>query len=484
MAIRRWSIMHRRTALARSSHTLLPDQIIVVESTFHCDCHKVCSLQSRRNLVALARDNDLAYALFLKGMDMPRTTPFYECLAPLNQTGIWKNWSGYLVAPSYQYSLASEYYAIRNAVAAFDTSPLFKYRIGGDDAEALLAKVLARDIRQCDVGKAQYTCWCDDDGYVLQDGVVMRVDADSYWLTAAEPILRYLRNHAREMGLRKIWVDDVTNDYGILALQGPHSHNVASQICGDVSKLDYFDVMRAKSGNAEMIVSRTGFTGDLGYEFWIPAKKATSVYEAITEAGAGYNLIPIGSTALKMSRVEAGLLLIDVDFHNAKHAWVAAQKETPIELGWSWMFRGLAKDERNFVGRAAIETELRNKCSRWKTVGLSVDWHEFERVHAEAGVPAPKHEHYHEGTMSIYRRNDKLWDYAGYATSFIFSSLLKRPIAIAKLPPELTKPGTEVDLEVPVIKKPVNVLARVSKMPFFNPSRKNANVERRDAGAI
>ena len=427
--------------------------------------------------MALAPGEVMAYALKQKGISMPRTTPFYDSLAPHNQTGIWKNWSGYLVAANYQYSLASEYYAIRNSVAAFDTSPLFKYRITGDESELLLGQVLARDVRKCEIGQAQYTCWCNEAGFVLQDGVVMRTDSNSYLLTAAEPILRYLRKHATLSGLAKVQIDDISSEYGILALQGPHAHSVAAQVCEGIDQLKYFDVMRSKIGKAETFVSRTGFTGDLGYEFWVPTESASAVYKAIAEAGADYNLTPIGSTALKMSRLEAGLLLIDVDFHNAKRAWVDAQKETPIELGWSWMFRRLTEDDRDFVGRAAIESELKKKSSRWKTVGLSIDWHDYERVHTEAGIPAPKHEQYHEGTMSIYRHNEKLWDYAGYATSFMFSSLLKRPIAIAKLPADLAKVGTEVELEVPVIKKPVNVLARVSKLPFFNPSRKTASME-------
>lgn len=408
---------------------------------------------------------------------MPKTTPFHHCLAPYNQTGIWKNWSGYLVAPSYQYSLATEYYAIRNAVAAFDTSPLFKYRIVGNDATTLLCRILARDVRTCDVGSAQYTCWCDEDGYVLQDGVILRIEQNEYWLTAADPMLRYLRTQARVMGLTGVEVDDISAQYGILAVQGPHAFDVAKKLTPQIESLGYFAVIQTLVDSIPVTVSRTGYTGDLGYEFWIPVEHSSRVWQELEDAGRGYNLIPIGSTALKMSRIEAGLLLIDVDFHNAQHAWVQAQKESPIELGWNWMFRRLAADDRDFVGREAIATEIAARTSRWATVGLTIDWHDYERVHLEAGIPAPKHERYQEGTMSIYRRNDRQWDYAGYATSFMFSSLLKIPLAIAKLPLDLATVGTEVDLEIPVIRKPVNVLARVSTMPFFNPPRKTAMME-------
>ena len=245
-----------------------------------------------------------------------------------------------------------------------------------------------------------------------------------------------------------------------------------SQLTTAATPLKYFEAAKTEIDGKPIVVTRTGFTGDLGYELWIKTCDATAIWDALMESGKGFNITPIGTTALKMARVEAGLLLMDVDFHSARHAWVDAQRETPVELGWRWMFRNLKNDKRDFIGREAIENELNTKSNRWTTVGLAIDWHDYERVHVEAGIPAPKFELYRESTMSIYRRNEKLWDYAGYATSFLFSSLLKKPIAIAKLPPDLAKPGTEVDLEIPVIRKPVNVLARVVSMPFFNPKRK------------
>ena len=403
---------------------------------------------------------------------MPQKTMFHSCLETYNQTGIWKNWSGYLVAPRYQYSITTEYYSIRNSVSLLDTSPLFKYKISGSESKALLQHALARDIGKCKRDQAQYTVWCDEKGFVLQDGVIIHVAENEYWLTAAEPSLRYFRNLARKLNLVDVRVDDISTAYGILSLQGPHAFNVLRQLTDEASDLEYFESTNATIAGHNVLISRTGFTGDLGYEFWVRKDSAVSVWNALMDSGAGYNITPIGTTALKMARVEAGLLLMDVDFSSSRYSWVDAQRETPLELGWNWMFRGLAKDDRNFVGRAAIEKERNEKTSRWTTVGLEIDWHDYERVHLNAGIAAPKHELYRETTMSIYRRNEKDWDYAGYASSFLFSSLLKKPIAIAKLPLDLTKPGTEVDLEIPIIRKPVNVLSRVTKMPFFNPDRK------------
>jgi aminomethyltransferase len=405
---------------------------------------------------------------------MPRTTPFQPRVESLNQTGLWKHWSGYRIAPQYQYSLNAEYYAIRNSVSLLDTSPLFKYRFAGSDAKKVLERAMARDIAGCGEGRAQYTCWCDSRGFVIQDGVVMQVAPGEYWLTAAEPTLRYFRTVARDLACTDIQIDDVTHDYGILAVQGPHAHEVLSQLTDAVTPLKYFAVTSADVAGCPVTISRTGYTGDLGYELWIRAGDALTVWDALVAAGKGHNLTPIGTTALKMARVEAGLLLMGADFHTSRFAWVDAQRETPSELGWNWMFRKLAEDGRDFIGRPAIEAEIEQRTSRWTTVGLAVDWNDYERVYNAAGVVPPRHEIYAESTMSIYRRGEKEWDYAGYASSFFSSSLLRTPLAIAKLPLDLAKPGSEVDLEVTVIRRPENVLARVERMPFFSPPRKTA----------
>lgn len=404
---------------------------------------------------------------------MPLTTPFHPRVEARNEAGLWKHWAGYLVAPQYQYSLSAEYYAIRNSVSLLDTTPLFKYRVSGHDAARFLGRVLARDIAGCPLGRAQYTCWCDERGFVLQDGVVMQVDEGEYWLTAAEPTLRYFRSVAREMGV-DVEIEDVSRAFGILALQGPHAHEVIRQLTDAATPLSYFGATCAIIEQRPVMISRTGYTGDLGYELWIRAEDACVVWDALMHAGHGHNIIPIGTTALKMARIEAGLLLMGADFHSARFAWVDEQRETPVELGWSWMFRKLGEDDRDFVGRAAIESELRDRTSRWTTVGLAVDWHDYERVYTSAGVVPPRHEVYSESTMSVYRRGTTEWDYAGYASSFTTSSLLRTPLAIAKLPLDLAKPGSEVDLEVTVVRRPQNVLARVARMPFYNPARKSA----------
>ena len=190
-------------------------------------------------------------------------------------------------------------------MSVFDTTPLFKYHVRGADARALLEHVLLRDVGTCAVGRAQYTVWCDDDGYVLQDGVVLHVSDGEYWITSAEPTLHYFREVARARDL-DVSVEDVTDAYGILALQGPHAHDVLGQLTSDAAPLRYFGCTETEIDGRPVIVSRTGYTGDLGYELWIRAEDALRVWDALWEAGRAYNLTPIGNTTLKMSRVEAG----------------------------------------------------------------------------------------------------------------------------------------------------------------------------------
>ena len=397
---------------------------------------------------------------------MVKTTPFYPRLAPLSETMLWKHWSGYAAAQNYQFSTLFEYFAIRSGVAVFDTSPLFKYRIQGPDAESFLAGVLARDIRSCQPGQAQYTIWCDSDGYMLEDGVVLRLSEDEFLLTAAEPNLLYFSNL---IGRRRVEISDISKEYGILAVQGPHSRTVLAQLTKTATDLPYFHVAQTKIAKKPVILSRTGYTGDLGYELWIKADDALAVWDALMDAGAGYNILPMGLWALKMARIEAGLLLLDVDFASAKRAWVDGQRETPLELGFDWMFRKLGSEERPFIRRQAIENEIKNKTSRWKTVLLMLDWQHYDQTYENIGLIPPKDTTPIEEAHSLY---DAERNYLGYATSLMYSSLLKRHIAIGKVPPHLSKPGSEAYIELMIVHRPQYVRANVVRLPFYDPPHK------------
>ncbi len=399
---------------------------------------------------------------------MIATTPFHDRVAALNQTGLWSHWAGRLVAEKYQLSEKFEYFAIRNAAGVFDTSPLFKYRISGRDAEAFLAGVLARDIRLCRPGRAHYTMWCDDRGYVVEDGVVFRLSDREFWLTCAEPNLSYFGDL---VGSAQVTIEDVSDHYAALALQGPKSRRVLTGLAREVEELPYFGLAPTKIAGTAAVVSRTGFTGDLGYEIWVEGSDALAVWDAVAEAGEGWGVIPIGQIALDMARIEAGLLLLAVDFHSSRYAWTDHDRSTPVELGYEWMFRHLATDDRAFIGRRAIERELAEASSRWRLMGLVVGWADHDRLYREAGLIAPKdHLPVHEEVM-VY---DRAGERAGYATSSMYSPILQRHIALARVRPDLAIPGSSVSLELTINHRHQLVEAEVARLPLFAPDRKTS----------
>ncbi|MCH7846356.1 MAG: aminomethyl transferase family protein [Acidobacteria bacterium] len=396
------------------------------------------------------------------------TTPFHERTSAANETGLWSHWAGHLVVTKYQINEKVEYFALRNAAGVLDTSALFKYRIYGRDAERLLSGVLARDIRKCRPGKAQYTMWCDDRGFLIEDGVVLRTSSDEFLLTSAEPNLAYLESM---IGGDQAAVEDITDHYGILAVQGPASRTILSALAPEVEDLSFFALTPAKIGDASVIISRTGYTGDLGYEIWADAADATDVWDAVTAAGTGRGLLPYGSLVMHMARIEAGLLLIDVDYQTSRFAWIDEQRATPIELGYGWMFKRLDRDDRAFVGRGAIERELADGSSRFRLVGLDIDWRSYQRAHLDVGLPPTKDHVPVEWAMMVY---DDARRVVGHASSFLYSPLLQRHIAIARLSPALAAPGTRVRIEVTINNLNYLVDAATRRLPFFNPARKTA----------
>lgn len=399
---------------------------------------------------------------------MIRATPFHERTNALNQTGLWTHWSGYLAATKYQMSEKFEYFAVRNSAGLFDTSPLHKYRIEGRDAEAFLAGVLARDIRKCRPGRAQYTLWCDDQGYVMEDGVVFRYTGNEFMLTAAEPQLGYFGDL---IGSASVEITEVTEDYGALAFQGPKSAEILATIAPEAADLAFFALTPTKIAGVPVTISRTGYTGDLGFEIWVESEHAVSVWDAVVTAGEGRGVIPFGLTALLMARIEAGLILLDVDFSSSRFAWNDEQRSTPVELGFGWMFRNIEDDERAFIGRNAIRRELSEGTSRYKLMGLVVDWQDYDRTYREAGLIAPKDHTPIRREMMLY---DDGGEQAGYATSFMYSPILQRHIAIARVVPQLAAPGSVVNLEVTINHTYATVAAEVAPLPLYNPDRKTA----------
>lgn len=399
---------------------------------------------------------------------MIRTTPFHERTSALNETGLWEHWSNHLAAVRYQASEKFEYFAVRNAAGLFDSSPLYKYRITGSDAERFLAGVMVRDVRALQAGRAQYTIWCDDRGFVVEDGVVLRHGRDDFVLTAAEPNLAYFEGL---VGRLDVGIEEVTDRWGVLAVQGPRARALLEALTSDAAGLPYFGLTETRIAKVPVTVSRTGYTGDLGYEIWVPANDALTVWDAVWEFSRGQGVIPIGMTALYMARIEAGLVLLDVDFHSSRFAWTDADRTTPTELGLGWMVRNLDGDDRDFIGRDAIVRELREKTSRWRLSGLVVDWRDYDRIYGAAGLVPPKD---HTPIHDEYYVYDDGLNQLGYATSQMYSPMLQRHIALARVPLDRSTPGSRVKLELAVSHRYEYFDAEVARLPLFNPARRTA----------
>src|SRR3954471_14890490 len=406
-----------------------------------------------------------------------KTSPFYPRLNELNQTGLYGHWAGYLSAPRYDLASKHEYFAVRNSAGYFDSSPLYKYRITGPDAERLLATMMTRDIRRCRPGQAMYTVWSDDAGYVLEDGVVFREADDDWLLTAADANLGYLESLR---GRLRVEIEDVSENYGILAVQGPRSREILATLAPEGNELAFFGLTPAKIGGAPGTISRTGYTGDLGFEVFVEADDALGVLDKIIQAGEGNGFRPFGEDALNALRVEAGLSLINVEFSSARYAFTDAERFTAKELGFGWM---LGKDgaalgeDRPFVGRRAIERELRENTSRWATVGLWVDWAEYAKLHTDRGLLVPKDENPVGWESMLYGGPDRD-ERVGYATSLMYSPVLQRHIAIARVHPDHSARGSVVHVELTVDHEYLSVPATTDRLPLFNPPRKTSSTAR------
>jgi aminomethyltransferase len=395
---------------------------------------------------------------------MLKVTPFHARTAPLCHSQAWRRWAGYVVASSYELLHDREYHAIRSAAALFDVSPLYKYLIGGRDAVRLLDRVVTRDVTQCKVGQVVYTPWCDGDGKQIDDGTISRLGEHSYRLTAADPNLRWL--HRNAAGL-EVTIEDVSERTAALSLQGPNARAILQVAADrDLTDLRYFHLTSATIHGIPVTISRTGYTGDLGYEIWVDAPQAVPLWDALIETGTPYGLTPAGMLALDVARIEAGLLLIEVDYISSHRALIEAQKSSPFELGLGWT---VALDKEAFNGRHALRAEQR-RGPAWQFTGVEVEWDSLERLYAEVGLPPRLPTVAWRASVPVYSDGRQV----GYATSGGWSPLLKRYVALAHLESAFARPATPVRLEITVEHHRKQAAARVAKTPFFNPDRKRA----------
>ncbi|MEO5853320.1 MAG: aminomethyltransferase family protein [Nocardioides sp.] len=399
---------------------------------------------------------------------MIRTTPFHERLTELNDQHLYTHWSGFLSALRYTHAPKHEYFAVRNGVGIFDTSPLFKYRITGPDATDFLGGVVVRDLSALRPGRAAYTSWCDDRGFVMEDGVAFRLSVGEVLLTSARPALSWLTTHRHG---RRVLLEDVTDEYAMLAVQGPRSRDVLAGLVPEVTALPYFGLAEAKLASVPVVVSRTGYTGDLGFELMVRADDALTVLDAVLDAGRPHGLRPFGEEAIDMLRIEAGLPLVDVEWHNSRTAWTDHERVTPRELGLGWMLKGVRDRTRRFVGSEAIRRELIDDTSRWATTGIVVDWADWDRLHRDAGLLPTKDEK--PLGWELWLRNDDD-EQVGYVTSFLYSPGLQRHVGLARVRPPLAVAGTGLHMETTLQHHTTMVGVTTAPLPFFNPSRKTA----------
>jgi glycine cleavage system T protein (aminomethyltransferase) len=397
-------------------------------------------------------------------VNMPIGTAFHERTFELCESLNYREWSGYYAVSSYEPHHEHEYNAIRNAAALIDISPLFKYRLTGKDATRLVDRIITRDMRKVAVGQVVYTPWCDEHGKVIDDGTVSRLEENTYRWTAADPSLRWFTQNATGMNVE---IEDISESVSAVALQGPTSGRLLTTLIADgISNLKYFRVTKGTIAGVPVEISRTGYTGDLGYEIWIASEQAIRVWDALMEAGRAFDIHPAGMLALDVARVEAGLLLIDVDFNSSKKALVEEQKYSPFEMG---LGRLVNLDKNKFVGQAALIAEQKRGSSR-EIVGIEIDWPEVESIYESVGLPPAVSPIASRVAVPVFKDGGQI----GKATTSTWSPTLKKMIALATIRRDYATPGTRLQFEMTVEAVRHRVGATVVKTPFFNPKRKTA----------
>ena len=377
----------------------------------------------------------------------------------------WKDWAGYYAAVSYDTSHEQEYFAFRHAAGLMDATPLFKYQITGPDSLDLLTRVMAKDIGRLKQGRVTYCCWCDDEGKILDDGTVSCLGKDHYRVTAAEPFLHWFLQNARSLN---VTIEDTTSRFGILALQGPLSREILSHTAGsDIVPLGFFRLKESTIDNRRVTITRTGYTGDLGYEIWCENSDALAVYDALLESGRNYQLIPAGLAALDVARIEAGFIMNGVDYFSANHCVIESRKSTPFELGLGWTVN-LERD--SFIGQESLKREM-EEGSLWQFVGLEYDWDAYEGIFAKFDLPPQTSAGAWRIGVPVYDGSGKQ---IGQATSGAWSPTLKKNLALASLRTGEFSLGDTVFIEVTAEYERKKCPVTVCKPMFFNPERKRA----------
>jgi aminomethyltransferase len=395
---------------------------------------------------------------------MPIGTAVHERTFALCESLNYREWSGYYAVSAYESHHEHEYNAIRNAAALIDVSPLYKYLVTGKDAPRLVDRLITRDVSKMAVGQVFYTPWCDEHGKVIDDGTVSRLADQTFRWTAADPSLRWFSQNAHGLDVR---IEDISEQVAALALQGPTSARLLRAVAkADIDRLKYFRVTGGSIAGVPVDISRTGYTGDLGYEIWMAADRAVEVWDVLMEGGRPFDIKPAGMLALDVARIEAGLLLIEVDFFSSRKAMIASQMYTPLEMG---LGRLVNLDKGRFIGQRALRDEQSRGPAR-QVVGLAIDWNEVERLYDAVGLAPAVAATASRVAVPVYRNSEQV----GKATSTTWSPVLKRMIALATIDRPHFAEGTALQIEVTVEAVRHRVAAPVVRTPFFNPPRKTS----------
>src|SRR5688572_14135296 len=395
---------------------------------------------------------------------MPIGTAVHERTFALCESLNYREWSGYYAVSAYESHHEHEYNAIRNASALIDVSPLFKYLVTGRDAARFVDRLITRDVAKMPVGQVFYTPWCDEHGKVIDDGTVSRLAEHTFRWTAADPSLRWFRQNAAGLD---VTIDDISEETAALALQGPTSGRLLRAVAkADIDSLKYFRVTSGTIAGVQVDISRTGYTGDLGYEIWMPAAAAVRVWDALMAGGRSFDIKPTGMLALDVARIEAGLLLIEVDFFSSKKAMIGSQMYTPYEMG---LGRLVSLEKSRFIGQRALREEHARGPAR-QIVGLEINWTDVERIYERVGLPPTVAATASRVAVPVLRGGRQV----GRATSTTWSPVLKKMIALATIDRPHYSAGTNVEIEVTVEAVRHHVPAKVAQTPFFNPKRKTS----------
>lgn len=393
-------------------------------------------------------------------------TAFFERQRELNTKLSWGEWSGYHAAAVFADFVDIEYNAIREAAAVIDVTPLYKYEVSGADAATLLDRVVTRDISQVGLDQVIYTPWCDEEGKVIDDGTVTRLAQDRFRVTAADPSYRWFAMNATGLDVR---IDDISQATAGLALQGRLSRHVLEKATGqDWFDLRYFRRRPTTVEGVDVDVTRTGYTGDLGYELWIPVEGALAVWDRLFDVGADYGIRPAGIQALDICRLEASLILIEAEYTSARHAFAPELKYSPFEIGLGRLVKFDKAAE--FTGKRALLAEHDAGGPQRRLVGLELDWLAIEAMYARHGLAPQISPHVRRAPVPVYREGTQV----GRATSVGWGPTIKKMVGFGSVDKGLTKLGTRLSVEWTVEGERGRVGTTVIPMPFLDLDRKRS----------